>query len=248
MLLVEEQRSLALEILDAFEISNPRVEEAIRQLRVTASTSDPIEAIVLFHKDEMEQKPATGAVSILRDLISLQANATQADDLELAERVEKEINERELDASQNYSAEPEWIEYQFSRALLNQDWPAALESAQSAERLNVDQVSGKPIKVDWRSPKANGPRLATLSRPRLRQFLLMDVFWPNSPNRKLNLAITPMQSVILWRLGKFSRTVFELRMVMLLYWFSLVKNRPLLKCFDQRLGSRRTISPYAKRG
>ena len=60
MLLVEEQRSLALEILDAFEISNPRVEEAIRQLRVTASTSDPIEAIVLFHKDEMEQNPQQG--------------------------------------------------------------------------------------------------------------------------------------------------------------------------------------------
>ena len=60
MLLVEEQRSLALEILDAFEISNPRVEEAIRQLRVTASTSDPIEAIVLFHKDEIEQNPQPG--------------------------------------------------------------------------------------------------------------------------------------------------------------------------------------------
>ena len=143
MLLVEEQRPLALEILDAFEISNPRVEEAIRELRVTASTSDPIEAIVLFHKDEMEQNPATGAVSVLRDLISLQANATQADDLELVERVEKEITAREVDAAQNYSEVPEWIEYQFSRALLNQDWPAALESAQSAERLNVDQASGK---------------------------------------------------------------------------------------------------------
>ena len=69
--------------------------------------------------------------------------------------LKSEINEREKDA-QNYSAEPEWIEYQFSRALLNQDWPAALESAQSAERLNVDQASGQRIKVDWRSPKANG--------------------------------------------------------------------------------------------
>ena len=95
MLLVEEQRPLALEILDAFEISNPRVEEAIRQLRVTASTSDPIEAIVLFHKDEMEQNPQQGR-SPYFVTSSLQANATQADDLELAERIEKEINEREL--------------------------------------------------------------------------------------------------------------------------------------------------------
>ena len=142
MLLVEEQRPLALEILDAFEISNPRVEEAIRELRVTASTSDPIEAIVLFHKDEMEQNPAAGAVSILRDLISLQANTTQAADSELFGLIEKEIAEREAEGAQNYSEEPEWIEYIFSRAILSQDWTAASESVQLAKRLDTDQAAG----------------------------------------------------------------------------------------------------------
>ena len=56
MLIVEEQKALAVEILDAFDTSNPRVEQAIRELRVTASTSDPIDAIVLFHSDELGGK------------------------------------------------------------------------------------------------------------------------------------------------------------------------------------------------
>ena len=64
-------------------------------------------------------KPATGAVSILRDLISLQANATQADDLELAERIEKEINERELDAARTIRQ---------SRNGLSTIFPCTLES------------------------------------------------------------------------------------------------------------------------
>ena len=64
MLIVEDQKPLALEILDAFVPSNQRIEDAIRELRVTASTSDPIEAIVLFHSDDLEQNPAAGAVSI----------------------------------------------------------------------------------------------------------------------------------------------------------------------------------------
>ena len=93
MLIVEEQKALAVEILDAFDTSNPRVEQAIRELRVTASTSDPIDAIVLFHSDELEVNPATGAVSILRDLISLQANADPAGDLELVDRLKKEISD-----------------------------------------------------------------------------------------------------------------------------------------------------------
>ena len=143
MLIVEEQKALAVEILDAFDTSNPRVEQAIRELRVTASTSDPIDAIVLFHSDELEVNPATGAVSILRDLISLQANADRAGDLELVDRLKKEISARELDASQNYPEEPEWIEFRFSRALLNEDWSTATDAAQFAERLNVDQASGK---------------------------------------------------------------------------------------------------------
>ena len=143
MLIVEEQKALALEILDAFDTSNPRVEQAIRELRVTASTSDPIDAIVLFHSDELDVNPATGAVSILRDLLSLQANADRSGDLELVDRVKKEISARELDASQNYPEEPEWIEFRFSRALLNEDWSAAIDAAQFAERLDVDQASGK---------------------------------------------------------------------------------------------------------
>ena len=143
MLIVEEQKSLALEVLDAFETSNSRVQDAIRQLRVTASTSDPIEAILLFHSDELELNPAAGMVSILRDLISLQENAASSDDFDLVGRIEKEISARELDAAQNYPEDPEWIEFRFSRAISNQDWSAASDSAQLAERLNVDQASGK---------------------------------------------------------------------------------------------------------
>ena len=143
MLIVEEQKALALEILNAFDTSNPRVKEAIRELRVTASTSDPIDAIVLFHSDEVEVNPATGAVLILRDLLSLQANADRSGDLELVDRVEKEISARELDVAKNYSEDPDWIEFRFSRALVNEDWSAALDAAQFAERLNVDQASGK---------------------------------------------------------------------------------------------------------
>ncbi|MEC8114347.1 MAG: tetratricopeptide repeat protein, partial [Planctomycetota bacterium] len=143
MLIVEEQKPLALEILNAFDTSNPRVKESIRELRVTASTSDPIDAIVLFHSDEVEARPATGAVLILRDLVSLQANADRSGDLELVDRVEKEISARELDAAKNYSEDPDWIEFRFSRALVSEDWSAALDAAQFAERLNVDQASGK---------------------------------------------------------------------------------------------------------
>ena len=237
MLLVEEQRPLALEILDAFEISNPRVEEAIRELRVTASTSDPIEAIVLFHKDEMEQNPAARAVSILRDLISLQANATQADDLELAERIEKEINERELDAAQNYSAEPEWIEYQFSRALLNQDWPAALESAQSAERLNVDQASGKTYQGrlaiaqgEWAAARdafASAVEAIPTDGRLLAQLAQSEAQLGDYTNAERHF-------VEAWEIQPNSVRIANGYAALLV---QLVKNRPQLKCFDQRLGS-----------
>ena len=142
MLIVEDQKPLALEILDAFVPSNQRIEDAIRELRVTASTSDPIEAIVLFHSDDLEQNPAAGAVSILRDLISFKANANQTDDLELAERIESEISVREKDIAQKYPEAPEWIEFSFSQALQSQDWATALDSAQLAERFNTDQASG----------------------------------------------------------------------------------------------------------
>ena len=131
-----------LKVLDAFVPSNQRIEDAIRELRVTASTSDPIEAIVLFHSDDLEQNPAAGAVSILRDLISFKANANQTDDLELAERIESEISVREKDIAQKYPEAPEWIEFSFSQALQSQDWATALDSAQLAERFNTDQASG----------------------------------------------------------------------------------------------------------
>ena len=142
ILIIEKQQSLALEILDAFNPSNPRMKAAIRELRITASTSDPIEAIVLFHSDAQEENPAAGAVSILRDLISLRENANRSNDSELVELIENEIATRETDGAQNYSEDPEWIEFSFSRALLRKNWSAALESAQQAKRFNIDQASG----------------------------------------------------------------------------------------------------------
>ena len=146
MLILEDQKPLALEILDDFVPSNQRIEAAIRELRVTASTSDPIEAIVLFHSDDLEQNPAAGSVSILRDLISYQANAARSGDSELAERIEAEISVREKDAAQKYPEAPEWIQFRFSQALQTKDWAAALVSAQLAERLNTDQASGVTYK------------------------------------------------------------------------------------------------------
>ncbi|MEC7196914.1 MAG: tetratricopeptide repeat protein, partial [Planctomycetota bacterium] len=69
--------------------------------------------------------------------------ADRSGDLELVDRVEKEISACELDAAKNYSEDPDWIEFRFSRALVSEDWSAALDAAQFAERLNVDQASGK---------------------------------------------------------------------------------------------------------
>ena len=156
MLIVEDQKPLALDILDAFDTTNPRVKDAIRELRVTASTSDPIEAVILFHSDNVDQNPAANAVSILRDLRTMKANAVQSEKLELVDRIENEITSREIDAAQNYAEAPDWIEYSFSRALLEQDWPVAQEVAQLAEQFNVDQAAGSTFRgrlalaqADW---------------------------------------------------------------------------------------------------
>ena len=156
MLIVEDQKPLALDILDAFDTTNPRVKDAIRELRVTASTSDPIEAVILFHSDNVDQNPAANAVSILRDLRTMKANAVQSEKSELVDRIENEIAAREIDAAQNYAEAPDWIEYSFSRALLEQDWPAAQEVAQLAEQFNVDQAAGSTFRgrlalarADW---------------------------------------------------------------------------------------------------
>ena len=125
-------------------ISNPRVEDAIRELRVSASTSDPIEAIVLFHKDEMSSRiRPPGRSPILRDLRTLKANAVQSENLELVDRIENEIIAREIDAAQNYAEAPDWIEYQLFPCPFESRLACCSRIAQLAERLNVDQASGK---------------------------------------------------------------------------------------------------------
>ena len=143
MLIAEDQKSLALEILDDFEPSNPKAEVAIRELQVATSVSDPIEAIVLFHSDDRGIDPGTTAVAILRDLATLKATAARIGDLELVARIEDEINQREVEADQQYSQAPDWVEYVFTRALRAQDWPAAGEAARIAESLDMDQASGR---------------------------------------------------------------------------------------------------------
>ena len=142
MLIVEDQQPLALEVLDAIDTSNSRIKAAVRELRITASTKDPIAAIVLFHSDDLEQNPASGGVAILRDLNRLKDKANQSNDSELLDLIESEIAAREAEGVQNYSEDPEWIEYIFSRTILDQDWPAALEYVQLAKRLNSDQAAG----------------------------------------------------------------------------------------------------------
>lgn len=146
MLIVEDQKPLALDILDAFDATNPRVKDAIRSLQITASVSDPIEAVILFHSDDVDQNPAANAVSILRDLRAMKANAVQSEKSELVDRIEKEIISREIDAAQNYAESPDWIEYSFSGALLEQDWAAAQEVARLAKQFNIDQAAGSTFR------------------------------------------------------------------------------------------------------
>ena len=101
MLIAEEQKTLAIEILDGYESTNPRTEAAIRELRVVATTTDPIERIDLFRAAEVEENPAAGSVAILRDLLILKATADRSGDLELVSRIEAKISEREVDAAKS---------------------------------------------------------------------------------------------------------------------------------------------------
>lgn len=142
MLVANNQNERALEVMDGFASSSPRVDEIFRELRSIASTSDPIDAIVLFHTSDKGLNEPERAVAILRGLKGILGSSKSSSDDSLGQRIQDEIKKRSDAASINFPDDPGFIEFQFVDAIVAEDWSSAESLVERAVQDDLDQASG----------------------------------------------------------------------------------------------------------